>query len=83
MNHSIPREAEIDWLKGVARTPASWELWLDISRFCFFDSEANEPLRVDHASDVFSLEDVRPSMTIRTVLKHASSLGLFPATYPH
>ena len=70
-NRSIPREADVDWVKGVARAPASWELRLDSSRFCFYDLEAKEPLRVD-ASDVFSLEDVRPSMTIRTILKHAS-----------
>jgi hypothetical protein len=70
-DRAIPHEAEVDWLKGIARAPASWELRLDSSRFCFFDRHANKPLSVD-ASDVFSLEDVRPNMTLRTVLKHAS-----------
>ena len=70
-HRSIPREAEVDWLRGVVRAPASWELRLDSSRYCFYDRAANESLPVD-TSDVFSLEDVRPDMTIRTVLHHAT-----------
>ena len=70
-DRAIPREAEVDWLNGTARAPASWELRLDSSRFCFVHSESRQPLHVN-ASDVFSLEDLRPDMSIRTVLHHVS-----------
>ena len=76
--------AEVDWLKGVARAPTTWELRLDSSRFHIYDLESLQAVPVD-ASDVFALEDVRPDMTIRTILQHAtkwmrSSASPFAAT---
>ena len=56
-------EPHIDWLHGVARAPASWELQLDNSHFVLYDCKHNVPIPVDE-SDPFTLEDVRPDMTI-------------------
>ena len=71
-DHAIPPQAEVDWLKGVARAPASWELRLDSRSFCLYDREADARIDVG-PTDVFELEDVRPDMTIGDVLGHVRS----------
>ena len=71
-DRALPRNAEVDWLRGVARAPASWEMHLDGSRFCLYDEAARRPMCAD-ASDAFVLEDMRPDMTIRTVLGHVAN----------
>ena len=68
-DRAIPREAEIDWLRGVARAPASWELRLGSSCFCLYDSDAHKPACTE-AADTFVLEDVRPDMTIWALQQH-------------
>ena len=35
-SHALPHDAEVDWLRGKARGPSSWELQLNSSRFCLF-----------------------------------------------
>ena len=64
--HALPYEARVDWLRGLARVPESWELQLQTSQFVF-DVDG----KLD-ASDIFRLEDVRADMTIRQVLGHVS-----------
>jgi hypothetical protein len=61
LDRAIPREAEIDWLRGVARAPASWELRLSSSCFCLYDWDERQPMGME-AEDTFVLEDVRPEI---------------------
>ena len=68
-DRAIPREAEIDWLRGVARAPASWELRLGSSCFCLYDWDQRQPMGME-AADTFVLEDVRPDMTIWALQQH-------------
>ena len=65
--YALPSEARVDWLRGLARVPESWELQLQASQFVF-DVDG----KLD-ASEIFRLEDVRPGMTIRKLLGHLST----------
>ena len=65
---ALPHQAEIDWVRGVARAPASWQLELASDRFMLCDEDDGEPIPID-PSDVFTLEDVRPEMSIGSILR--------------
>ena len=66
---AIPPQAEVDWLKGVARAPASWDLRLDSHSFCMYDEDAGAWMHIG-PSEVFELQNVQPDMTIDDVLGH-------------
>ena len=68
---AVPVNAQINWLRGVARAPPAWELQLDASRFCFYDREYGKAIDVNK-SDPFTLEDVRPDMSIGTLTGHVT-----------
>ena len=69
---ALPHDAEIDWLRGKARAPSSWELQLTSSHFCLLDATRGAAMALD-AADVLTLENVQPSMTIRTMLEHVAA----------
>jgi len=69
---ALPHDAEVDWLRGKARAPSSWELQLNSSRFCLLDATRGAAMALD-AADVLTLENVQPSMTIGTMLKHVAA----------
>ena len=55
--HALPPSAQVDWVRGRARAPQSWELELQSSQFVF-----DLPTLGTTAS--FRLEDVQPDMTV-------------------
>jgi hypothetical protein len=69
---AMPHDAEIDWLRGKARAPLSWELQLNSFRFCLLDATRGAAMVLD-AADVLTLENVQPSMRIRTMLEHVAA----------
>ena len=60
---ALPENAQVDWLNGVARAPAAWDLQLDPDAIILFDAARQEWIDLD-ASDLFMLPDVRRSMTL-------------------
>jgi hypothetical protein len=54
---ALPENAQVDWLNGVARAPAAWDLQLDPDAIVLFDAAREEWIDLD-ASDLFMLPDV-------------------------
>jgi hypothetical protein len=74
--HALPYGAHVDWIRGVARAPAMWELRLPSTSFvlCYESARAGAaaqhiPIALD-SSDAFVLQDVRATMTVAEVLQH-------------
>jgi hypothetical protein len=62
----------VDWLNGVARAPAAWDLQLDPDFIVLFDAARQEWIDLD-ASDLFMLPDVRRSMTLHQIMNHVEN----------
>ena len=71
-NRALPPDAHIDWQLGVAKVPKEWELWLDSSRFCFFDKNDDAPIDVN-TREVFVLEDVSDDITVATITQRITA----------
>jgi hypothetical protein len=69
---ALPENAQVDWLNGVARAPAAWDLQLDPDAIVLFDAARNEWIDLD-ASDLFMLPDVRRSMTLHQIMNHVEN----------
>ena len=54
-DRAIPPQAEVDWLKGVARVPASWDLRLDSHSFCLYDAGVGARMPIG-LSEVFATQ---------------------------
>ena len=66
---ALPENAQVDWLNGVARAPAAWDLQLDPDAIVLFDAARDEWIDLD-SSDLFMLPDVRRSMTLHQIMNH-------------
>jgi hypothetical protein len=71
---ALPENAQVDWLNGVARAPAAWDLQLDPDAIILFDAARQEWIDLD-ASDLFMLPDVRRSMTLHQIMNITSKTG--------
>ena len=69
---ALPENAQVDWLNGVARAPAAWDLQLDPDAIVLFDAARDEWIDLD-ASDLFMLPDVRRSMTLHQIMNHVEN----------
>jgi hypothetical protein len=69
---ALPENAQVDWLNGVARAPAAWDLQLDPDAIVLFDAERQEWIDLD-SSDLFMLPDVRRSMTLHQIMNHVEN----------
>ena len=69
---ALPENAQVDWLNGVARAPAAWDLQLNPDSIVLFDAARDEWIDLD-ASDLFMLPDVRRSMTLHQIMNHVEN----------
>jgi len=69
---ALPENAQVDWLNGVARAPAAWDLQLDPDAIVLFDAARDEWIDLD-SSDLFMLPDVRRSMTLHQIMNHVEN----------
>ena len=69
---ALPENAQVDWLNGVARAPAAWDLQLNPDAIVLFDAERQEWIDLD-ASDLIMLPDVRRSMTLHQIMNHVEN----------
>jgi hypothetical protein len=69
---ALPENSQVDWLNGVARAPAAWDLQLNPDAIVLFDAERQEWIDLD-ASDLIMLPDVRRSMTLHQIMNHVEN----------
>ena len=71
-NRALPPDAHIDWHRGMAKAPEEWELWLNSSRFCFFNKDDDNPINAN-SREVFLLEDVSAAVTVADITQRLTT----------